>query len=708
VRALRLALLPLFLVLLTAGPASAQAVVSVDQIAAELSDDGVAVDPSADVPLDEARVRDAVAAADAPVYVAVVTAETAEREGGAAALVTSLGRTLGDSTASILVISDQPFFYAESGRAATQRGIDAGGAIEAALASGSGGAFSEAAVTSVVVDFVDRVDAQASGRGGSGTSGSGGGSSALGWLLPLGLLGGGAYLFSKARRGRADKAASAQSNEDARADVESLYGRLGSDVQLLSPGDDKVAQQALADAAERYNATGALMSKADTPGEWAAARRTAVEGITAARVVRERLGLDPGPEVPVAAGSAPQLTEEARVRVGDDEYDGSPRYTPGRAHYYEGGYYGGQVVPGGWYATPFWQSIVLSSVLGGGMRRRSYGGYYGGGYGGGFGGGLGGGFGGGLGGGRRRSYGGPQLRRWLVVRSRRWRRLGRRRRRSPWRRRRLVIFFTRSGGSGIGFLLFFFLLFVLMSSGNGGGGLFLLLFFGMFFLLPILFFRSMTRGATRVLGGGHAPQGYEPQGYAPPQPSQQPQPVDPADVQSLLDRLGHDVRTLDVGEDNVSRQAMADASGAVQHRRVAARARAVAGPAAHRLAGGGRGAARHAPGSGAARSGPGSGAGAASRHRTAAAAALAGDGRRARARRLADLRARLLALVPRWPVRRPVRPRRLVRRAVLARQHGAERAVRLRARQPDDRRPVRWRSLRRRLRRQRLGWRRWR
>ena len=122
-----------------------------------------------------------------------------------------------------------------------------------------------------------------------------------------------------------------------------------------------------------------------------------------------------------------------------------------------------------------------------------------------------------------------------------------------------MIFISRSGGSGVGFLLFFFLLFALASSGRGGGGLFLLLFFGMFFLLPILFFRSMTRGATRVLGGGHPPRGHQPQGYA-PQPAQGPQPVDPTDVQSLLGRLGHDVRTLDVGDDDVSRQAMADAS----------------------------------------------------------------------------------------------------------------------------------------------------
>ena len=178
-------------------------------------------------------------------------------------------------------------------------------------------------------------------------------------------------------------------------------------MQLLSPGDDAIARQALADAAERYNATGALMAKADTPGEFAAARRTAIEGLTAARVVRERLGLDPGPELPMPPSSAPQLTQPARVQVEDQEFEGSPTYTPGRPHYYEGGYYGGRAVPGGWYATPFWQTMLLSSVLTGGMGRRGYGGVYVGGFGGGIGGGRSyggrrrGGFGGGFGGGGR-------------------------------------------------------------------------------------------------------------------------------------------------------------------------------------------------------------------------------------------------------------------------------------------------------------------
>jgi hypothetical protein len=155
--------------------------------------------------------------------------------------------------------------------------------------------------------------------------------------------------------------------EGLRADVESLYNRLGSDISTIPGGDDAVAKQALSDAAERYNATGALLAHADTPGEFAAARRTAVEGLVAAQTARKKLGLDPGPEIPLPPGQGPQLIAEQKVRVGDQEYEGSPTYQPGRGHYYGGGYYNGQVVPGGWYAFPFWETMLMTSVLTGGF-----------------------------------------------------------------------------------------------------------------------------------------------------------------------------------------------------------------------------------------------------------------------------------------------------------------------------------------------------
>ena len=405
-RARPTALLGLLLLLITAtvalaAPSSAQTAVSVDELVADLRGDRVALEPGADVPLDEAAVRDAVRSSQVPVYVAGVSAATADRAGDLAALVIDVGTALADSGAVVLLISDQPDVEANHGRALGSRGIDSIGALDAV---NTRDAFDEANVTGLVRDFVAEIDRQAA-TAGTGSrpatpSGSPGGVSLLPVLL-LGGLGVGAYALVTSRRRARSRG---QELEDLRADVESLYGRLGSDVQLLSPGDDAVARQALADAAERYNATGALLSKADTPGEFAAARRTAAEGIAAARVVRERLGLDPGPDVPMPETPGPQLSETSRVRVGEAEYEGSPAYAPGRPHYYEGGYYGGQPVPGGWYATPFWQDLLLSSVLSGTLGGRGGGSRYGR-RGGGFGGGLGGGLGG-LGGGRRRGGGG--------------------------------------------------------------------------------------------------------------------------------------------------------------------------------------------------------------------------------------------------------------------------------------------------------------
>lgn len=349
-----------------AGSAGAQTTLSVDELIAELEADQVYVEPGLIDGLDEGDLRDEVLDSEVQVYLAVVPDGLAERSGGIASLVQDIGSTIGDSSAVVLVITDGPDVYADNGRDIGGRGVNAGAAVRETNTYED---FDDAAIESFVGDFVAEIDDQAS-------SGGGGGSSAPAGLVPLlavGGLGGGAYLLVRNRKAKQKRL---KDLEDARADVESLYHRLGSDVSLLFAGDDKVAQQALTDAGERYNATGALMAKADTLGEFAAARRTAVEGLAATRLVRERIGLDPGPEVPLPPGSVPALQEPARVKVGEQEYDGAPQYSPERPHYYEGGYYGSQQVPGGWYASPFWQTLILSSVL-----NRGYGGGYGGGYG---------------------------------------------------------------------------------------------------------------------------------------------------------------------------------------------------------------------------------------------------------------------------------------------------------------------------------------
>jgi hypothetical protein len=123
----------------------------------------------------------------------------------------------------------------------------------------------------------------------------------------------------------------------------------------------------------------------------------------------------------------------------------------------------------------------------------------------------------------------------------------------------VIFFFGRSGGGGLPVFLLVFLglFFFLPLVGRGGGALLLpLLMLAMFVLLPVMLVRSATRGAARGAGGS----GWEPQPVPRQQPAPRPQPVDPTDVVSLRDRLAHDVRTLQPGDDPVLRQAMADAA----------------------------------------------------------------------------------------------------------------------------------------------------
>ena len=116
-----------------------------------------------------------------------------------------------------------------------------------------------------------------------------------------------------------------------------------------------------------------------------------------------------------------------------------------------------------------------------------------------------------------------------------------------------MIFFARGGGGGLWVVLLFGAL--LLFSSGGRGGAFPLLFLLLFVVVPFLFIRSASR-SVRVVHRGQWRTTY---------PRQQPQrrrppPVDPADVQTVVARLAHDVRTLDAGDDPVARQAMADAS----------------------------------------------------------------------------------------------------------------------------------------------------
>ncbi len=355
-------------------PGTASATTAAD-VAAELQTTPVYVDPQATVRIDEGRVLDAISDAGVPVYVAVLPSAAANANGGPDGVTALIGRSLG-SPAVLYTVTGSTLAAGSSGA-----GLGQGEASAIARSHARDGDPTTALVGAIEdtrTAVADGPPAGATdstrGTGAGGSSGSsGGGGGALGLLALLGL-GGGGLLYARSRRRQRD---AAQDMKGSRADVESLYNRLGADVSSLHPGDDEVSRQALADAAERYNATGALLSQADTPGQFEAARRTVVEGLTAARLVRTRQGLDPGPEVPPPPGDGPQLQAAQRVQVGDDEYEGSPSYAPGRQHYYGGGMLGGRMVPGGWYGVPFWETMLIGSMIGGG----GFGGF-GGGYGG--------------------------------------------------------------------------------------------------------------------------------------------------------------------------------------------------------------------------------------------------------------------------------------------------------------------------------------
>jgi hypothetical protein len=345
-------------VLLPGGPVAAAAG-PVDDAIAALRSDHLSAAPGAENKVDQAAVRRAIG--NEPTYIAVLPASA----GAPGPLSRQIGEALGSGTIGV-VAGDN--FEASSN-------VLCAGAVQAIVSRVKADNRAELTrthdVTKLLSNFAADVitaprvgrdcPAGAQPRTSSQTASDGG--SAWPWVLGVGAIGvlgaagGGAFLMSRRRK-------RLRMLEGRRADVLSLYDRLGADVQHLDPKDDPVARQALADAAERYTATGGLLAHADTEGEYDAARRTALEGLYAARTARQALSLDLGPELPpISPTQGEQLTEQREVAVGDKTYQGYPQYTPGAPYYYGGG--GG--VPGGWYSFPFWETLLLSSVLTGGF-----------------------------------------------------------------------------------------------------------------------------------------------------------------------------------------------------------------------------------------------------------------------------------------------------------------------------------------------------
>jgi hypothetical protein len=156
--------------------------------------------------------------------------------------------------------------------------------------------------------------------------------------------------------------------EDARADAQRWYERLGGQVMNLH-GDDQAARQALSDAGERYNASGGQLQQAKTIRQYELARESALEGLAYVRAARVAMGIDPGPELPplASAQGAGQLTKEREVDVQGQHYRAGPQPGPDTPYYYPGGRVQGRPVPSGWYSTPVWKTALGTGagVLGG-------------------------------------------------------------------------------------------------------------------------------------------------------------------------------------------------------------------------------------------------------------------------------------------------------------------------------------------------------
>ncbi|AEA24145.1 hypothetical protein Psed_1912 [Pseudonocardia dioxanivorans CB1190] len=159
--------------------------------------------------------------------------------------------------------------------------------------------------------------------------------------------------------------AQARELEDSKAEARRWVERLGGQVLNLV-GTDEPSKQALADAAERYNAAGSQMEQARTAAQCRQVTETAYEGLYYVRAARTAMGMDPGPELPPLPGQhrAGAVSENRDVEVEGHAYSASPNPSDRTPHYYPGGNVAGRPVPAGWYSEPWWKPALVAGAWG--------------------------------------------------------------------------------------------------------------------------------------------------------------------------------------------------------------------------------------------------------------------------------------------------------------------------------------------------------
>ncbi|MDR6325177.1 hypothetical protein [Actinoplanes couchii] len=187
-----------------------------------------------------------------------------------------------------------------------------------------------------------------------------------GVLLILAIVAVIALVIAATQRG--GQARQQTSLDDAKAEAQRWYERLGGQVMNLS-SEEPAARQALADAGERYNAAGGQLQSANSVRQFELARESALEGLQYVRAARLAMGLDPGPDLPPlsSAQGAGQITQAREVSVQGHSYKAAPQPGSDTPYYYPGGRVQGRPVPAGWYSTPVWKTALGAGagVLGG-------------------------------------------------------------------------------------------------------------------------------------------------------------------------------------------------------------------------------------------------------------------------------------------------------------------------------------------------------